>query len=125
LTDTTFGALGLAEPILRALAAQNFTTPSPIQAGAIPHLLEGHDLLGIAQTGTGKTASFSLPMIQHLMTNRRRAHPFHTRALILAPTRELAIQIDTAIKGFAAGMRSACAAGPTSSSARLAASATS
>jgi ATP-dependent RNA helicase RhlE len=104
LTDTTFGALGLAEPILRALAAQNFTTPSPIQAGAIPHLLEGHDLLGIAQTGTGKTASFSLPMIQHLMVNRRRAHPFHTRALILAPTRELAIQIDTAIKGFAAGM---------------------
>src|SRR5579875_935521 len=99
----SFGELGLAEPILRALAAQNFTTPSPIQSGAIPPLLEGHDLLGIAQTGTGKTAAFSLPMIQHLVANRRRARPFSTRALILAPTRELALQIDAAIRGFAAG----------------------
>jgi ATP-dependent RNA helicase RhlE len=104
VTNTDFGGLGLAEPILRALAAQHFTTPSPIQAASIPPLLAGHDLLGIAQTGTGKTAAFALPMIQHLAANRRRARPYSTRALILAPTRELALQIDTAIRGFAAGL---------------------
>ena len=100
---TTFSTLGLSEPILRALAAQNFHTPTPIQAGAIPPLLAGHDLLGVAQTGTGKTAAFALPILQHLAGQRGRARPFHTRVLILAPTRELALQIDAAIKGFAAG----------------------
>ena len=103
MTSPTFAALGLGEPILRALAAQNFTTPTPIQAGAIPPLLAGHDLLGIAQTGTGKTASFALPILQHLAASPTRARPFSTRALILAPTRELALQIDSAIRGFAAG----------------------
>jgi len=99
LTTTTFATLGLAEPILRALAAQNFTTPTPIQAGAIPALLEGHDLLGIAQTGTGKTAAFALPILQHLNDRPGRARPFGTRCLILAPTRELAIQIGHQFQG--------------------------
>lgn len=103
MTSLTFAGLGLSEPILRALAAQSFTTPTPIQAGAIPDLLAGHDLLGIAQTGTGKTAAFALPILQALAANPARARPFGTRALILAPTRELAMQIDTAIRAFAAG----------------------
>jgi ATP-dependent RNA helicase RhlE len=103
LTSSTFAALGLAEPILRALAAQNFETPTPIQQGAIPPLLAGHDLLGIAQTGTGKTAAFALPILQHLAAAPTRARPFCTRALILAPTRELALQIDAAIRSFAQG----------------------
>lgn len=100
---TTFSTLGLSEPILRALALQNFTTPTPIQAGAIPPLLAGHDLLGIAQTGTGKTAAFALPILQRLAAAPVRVPAFCTRALILAPTRELALQIDAAIRGFAAG----------------------
>jgi ATP-dependent RNA helicase RhlE len=105
LTTTTFTTLGLAEPILRALAAQGFTTPTPIQAGAIPALLEGHDLLGIAQTGTGKTAAFALPILQHLNDRPGRARPFGTRCLILAPTRELALQIEAAIRSFAANLK--------------------
>ena len=103
MTPSTFADLGLSESILRALTAQNFTTPTPIQAAAIPPLLAGHDLLGIAQTGTGKTAAFALPILQHLAATPGRARPFSTRALILAPTRELALQIDAAIRGFAAG----------------------
>ncbi|ABI63334.1 DEAD/DEAH box helicase [Granulibacter bethesdensis] len=94
MTDVTFDSFGLAEPILQALQAASFHKPTPIQAGAIPPLLEGRDLLGIAQTGTGKTAAFSLPLLQHLMQKRERPRAFSTRALILAPTRELAVQID-------------------------------
>jgi ATP-dependent RNA helicase RhlE len=103
LTLPTFASLGLAESILRALSKQNFTTPTPIQAGTIPKLLAGHDLLGIAQTGTGKTAAFALPILQHLAGTPGRARPFSTRCLILAPTRELALQIDAAIRSFASG----------------------
>ncbi len=66
MTDVTFASLGVAEPILRALAAENYTHPTPIQARAIPALLAGRDLLGIAQTGTGKTAAFGLPLLQKL-----------------------------------------------------------
>ena len=66
VTDVTFESLGVAEPILRALAAENYTHPTPIQAQAIPALLAGRDLLGIAQTGTGKTAAFGLPLLQKL-----------------------------------------------------------
>jgi ATP-dependent RNA helicase RhlE len=109
LTRPTFAALGLAEPILRALDAQGFHTPTPIQAGAIPALLEGHDLLGIAQTGTGKTAAFALPILHHLAARPGRARPFGTRALILAPTRELALQIEASIRAFGAGLRFASA----------------
>jgi len=103
LTSPTFASLGLAEPILRALAKQNFEIPTPIQAGTIPQLLAGHDLLGVAQTGTGKTAAFALPILQHLAASPRRPRPFSTSCLILAPTRELALQIDAAIRTFANG----------------------
>jgi len=105
VTSSDFPGLGLAEPLLRALAAQNFTTPTPIQAGAIPALLDGRDLLGVAQTGTGKTAAFGLPLLQHLSADNVRAAPFATRALILAPTRELALQIDESLRQFAANLR--------------------
>jgi ATP-dependent RNA helicase RhlE len=100
MTATDFVSLGLSEPILRALAARNYTTPTPIQARAIPYLLQGRDLLGIAQTGTGKTAAFALPMLQYLAGDRRRPMPRMPRALILAPTRELATQIADACEDY-------------------------
>jgi ATP-dependent RNA helicase RhlE len=95
-----FASLGLAEPLLRALAAATFTTPTPIQAQAIPHLLAGRDLLGIAQTGTGKTAAFALPMLHRLHTERAAPRPQSAQALILAPTRELALQIIESFKAL-------------------------
>jgi len=102
LTDiSTFAALGLAEPLLRALEAAGLDQPTPIQAKAIPHLLTGRDVLGIAQTGTGKTAAFGLPILDKLITDRRRPQPKSVRALILAPTRELAIQIGQSLDVFA------------------------
>ena len=103
MTDTqhpTFDTLGLAEPIRRAVAAEGYTTPTPIQAQAIPHLLTGRDLLGVAQTGTGKTAAFALPMLQRLSQDRRPATPKCPRALILTPTRELAVQIEQSFKTY-------------------------
>ncbi len=93
-----FASLGLAEPLLRALAQARFTVPTPIQADAIPHLLAGRDLLGTAQTGTGKTAAFALPMLHHLHTTRSATRPQSAHALILAPTRELALQIIDSLK---------------------------
>ena len=93
MTTHTFSSLGVAEPLCRALAAENYTQPTPIQARAIPLLLEGRDLLGIAQTGTGKTAAFALPILQHLAKPQIAVAPRGVRALILAPTRELAVQI--------------------------------
>jgi ATP-dependent RNA helicase RhlE len=96
---TNFAGLDLVEPLQRALSVEGYTTPTPIQAQSIPYLLAGHDLLGIAQTGTGKTAAFVLPMLQSLhntpFQNLKASHP---RALVLAPTRELAIQIYESIK---------------------------
>jgi ATP-dependent RNA helicase RhlE len=93
----TFATLGLAEPFLRALDRERFHQPTPIQAAAIPPLLAGRDLLGVAQTGTGKTAAFALPMLQHLAGRPAAPHRFATRALILAPTRELALQIEESL----------------------------
>ncbi len=93
MTNPSFAELGLAEPIQRALAAENYDEPTPIQAKAIPLILSGRDVLGIAQTGTGKTAAFGLPLLQRLATERLPAGPHAARALILAPTRELAVQI--------------------------------
>ena len=84
-----FSSLGLAKPLLRALDACGYTTPTPVQARAIPPLLEGRDVLGCAQTGTGKTAAFSLPVLQHVNEGPRGG----IRALVLTPTRELAAQI--------------------------------
>jgi len=100
LNTITFESLGLSEPLLRALAAENYTQPTPIQARAIPALLAGRDLLGIAQTGTGKTAAFGLPLLQRLAENRKPLTPRGARALILAPTRELAVQIDQSLKSY-------------------------
>jgi len=90
---TTFSDLGLIEPLLRALTTEGYSTPTPIQSQAIPLLLKGRDMLGIAQTGTGKTAAFALPILQRLDANRIKAAPRQPRALILTPTRELAVQI--------------------------------
>src|SRR5690606_38469584 len=84
---------GLSQPVLQALALKDYTVPTPIQAEAIPHVLEGRDLLGIAQTGTGKTAAFMLPSIDRLVAANRRPKPRTCRMLVLAPTRELAGQI--------------------------------
>src|SRR3546814_7410991 len=89
----SFSTLGLAEPLVRALEAKGYDTPTPIQQQAIPTLLEGRDLLGIAQTGTGKTAAFVLPSLQRLDEAGKRPLPYHCRMLVLTPTRELATQI--------------------------------
>jgi len=90
---TDFKDLKLAEPLLRALGEEGYATPTPIQGKSIPALLEQRDLLGIAQTGTGKTASFALPLLHRLSLSNRKAVSNKPRALILAPTRELATQI--------------------------------
>ena len=89
--STTFADMGLSPDLLRAVEESGYTTPTPIQAQAIPHVLSGRDVLGIAQTGTGKTASFTLPMIEILSRGRAKARM--PRTLILEPTRELAAQV--------------------------------
>ncbi len=91
---------GLMEPLQRALAEEGYTIPTPIQEQAIPHLLEGRDLLGCAQTGTGKTAAFTLPLLQELTQTERTAPGGRPRALILTPTRELAAQIGDSIATY-------------------------
>tara|TARA_R110000787_G_scaffold274979_1_gene383313 strand:- start:155057 stop:156343 length:1287 start_codon:yes stop_codon:yes gene_type:complete len=98
---TDFEGLGLNQPILRALKEIDYTQPTPIQEQTIPALLEGRDILGIAQTGTGKTASFALPMLNRLTKNPARATRGCPRGLILAPTRELAVQISDNIRTYA------------------------
>ena len=95
-----FASLNLVEPLMQAVTESGYTTPTPIQAQSIPALLEGHDLLGLAQTGTGKTAAFVLPMLQRMMANRKQPQPKSARALILTPTRELAVQINDSIKTY-------------------------
>jgi ATP-dependent RNA helicase RhlE len=98
---TDFISLGLPEALTDSLTAAGFTTPTKIQSQAIPKLLEGKDMMGIAQTGSGKTAAFGLPILAGLLTLNGRPRPMTTRALILAPTRELAVQIDENIRKFA------------------------
>jgi ATP-dependent RNA helicase RhlE len=90
---TTFTDFGLADPIARALVEENYLTPTPIQAQTIPLGLAGRDVVGIAQTGTGKTAAFALPILNRILENRSRPQAKHCRALILSPTRELSGQI--------------------------------
>ncbi len=97
---TNFDELGLAEPLLRALNEEGYTTPTPIQTRAIPIALTGRDLLGIAQTGTGKTAAFALPILQRLAEMGGRPPRGGCRALILSPTRELASQIADSFKAY-------------------------
>ncbi|HMO69476.1 MAG TPA: DEAD/DEAH box helicase, partial [Novosphingobium sp.] len=96
-----FSDLGLAEPILRALEAKGYADPTPIQRQAIPALLEGRDLLGIAQTGTGKTAAFSLPSLHRLAAEPVGRKAAACRMLVLSPTRELAAQIADNMRGYA------------------------
>ncbi|TWH04212.1 ATP-dependent RNA helicase CsdA [Nocardioides sp. J9] len=98
---TTFADLGLGDRILKALTAVGYETPSAIQAQTIPHLLEGRDVMGLAQTGTGKTAAFALPILDQLDMSQRTP-----QALVLAPTRELALQVCEAFEKYAAEMRS-------------------
>ncbi len=105
VSSTTFAGLGLAGSLLNALDRQGFHTPTPIQSGAIPALLAGRDLLGVAQTGSGKTAAFGLPMLHHLAAKPSRPQPQTTAALILAPTRELALQIEESLRTLGSGQR--------------------
>src|SRR5574343_158284 len=98
-----FDELNLAPAILQAVREQGYETPTPIQAEAIPAVLEGHDLLAGAQTGTGKTAAFTLPLLHRLQASatevvRGKARP--VRALVLAPTRELAAQVEESVKAY-------------------------
>jgi ATP-dependent RNA helicase RhlE len=96
----SFESLGLSQPLLQALASKNYSTPTPIQLQAIPTVLQGRDLLGIAQTGTGKTAAFMLPSIDRLRATEKRAGPKACRMLVLAPTRELAGQIADSARAY-------------------------
>jgi ATP-dependent RNA helicase RhlE len=100
-TETTFASLGLAEPLLRAIADAGYTQPTPIQAQAIPQVLGGGDLLAAAQTGTGKTAGFTLPVLHMLSATHAHPHPpGRPRCLILTPTRELAAQVEESVKTY-------------------------
>ena len=99
----SFAQLGLAEELLKAVADQGYVTPTPVQQKAIPLILEGKDVLAGAQTGTGKTASFTLPLLQRLAENHDpHQKPRRVRALILVPTRELAAQVYESVKTYGA-----------------------
>ncbi|MGZ3305286.1 MAG: DEAD/DEAH box helicase [Asticcacaulis sp.] len=104
VSDIKFSDLGLSPTLLATLEREGYVHPTPIQAQAIPHLLKGHDLQGIAQTGTGKTAAFALPILQHILSNRQMPAPKMVRTLILSPTRELASQIAEAFKTYSRGL---------------------
>ncbi len=97
---TTFQDLGVSAPILKALAADGYAAPTPIQQQAIPIVLKGRDLVGLAQTGTGKTAAFAVPILDRLHQNRKHAGEKSCRTLVLAPTRELAAQIADSFRSY-------------------------
>ena len=99
----SFAELGLSEKVLEAVTASGYTEPTPIQAQAIPHILARRDVLGIAQTGTGKTAAFTLPMLTLLESGRARARM--PRTLILEPTRELAAQVEESFERYGVNHR--------------------
>ncbi|HWB58262.1 MAG TPA: DEAD/DEAH box helicase, partial [Chthoniobacteraceae bacterium] len=101
----SFRDLGLDANILKAVQEAGYTEPTPIQAAAIPPILEGHDLIGIAQTGTGKTAAFVLPILTKLAKMSAEGHKRSTRALVLAPTRELVVQIEENVRAYAKHLR--------------------
>ena len=111
----TFADLGLAQPLLAALTTLEYTQPTPIQAKAIPHIMMGRDLQGIAQTGTGKTAAFALPIMHRLLVDRRAPAKRGVRCLVLAPTRELANQIAQSFRDYGrqTGLRTALMYGGT------------
>jgi ATP-dependent RNA helicase RhlE len=93
----SFNKLGLSAPILKAIEDRGYTEPSPIQAQAIPPILEGLDVMAAAQTGTGKTAGFTLPLLE-LLSHGENAQSNQVRALVLTPTRELAAQVAESVK---------------------------
>ena len=101
----SFNEFGLAEPILRALAEESYTAPTPIQAQTIPLAMSGRDVIGIAQTGTGKTASFALPILHRLLEHRVRPQPKTARVLVLSPTRELSGQILDSFNAYGRHLR--------------------
>jgi ATP-dependent RNA helicase RhlE len=100
---SSFQELGLAAPLLAALTAAGYVEPTPIQAQAIPYAMAGKDVQGIAQTGTGKTAAFALPILHRLLTERKHPGKKGTRVLVMSPTRELASQIAESFRSYAAG----------------------
>ena len=100
MTDSNFRDLGVAEALQRALRAEDYLTPTPIQTQAIPVLLTGKDILGIAQTGSGKTAAFALPILSKIIALGSKRRPKTARALVLAPTRELAVQIGERARAY-------------------------
>jgi ATP-dependent RNA helicase RhlE len=97
----SFSALNLSPQILRAVNDAGYTEPTPIQVAAIPHILAGHDLIGIAQTGTGKTAAFVLPILTRLAASMQNGQRRGTRVLVVAPTRELVVQIEENVRAYA------------------------
>ncbi len=105
MQNPTFQSLGLTAPVLEALAAEGYTLPTPIQAKAVPHVLAGRDLFGCAQTGTGKTAAFALPLIERMMATPKERRPHRCRVLVLAPTRELASQIHESFRAYGRNAR--------------------
>jgi ATP-dependent RNA helicase RhlE len=100
-----FNELNLLEPILNALTKQGYTEPTPIQQQAIPYVLEGRDVMGCAQTGTGKTAAFAIPIIQRIHASKQADNSNKIRALIVTPTRELAIQIEESFKNYGSELK--------------------
>ncbi len=102
---TSFNDFGLAEPIIRALAEEKYLTPTPIQAQTIPLACQGRDVIGIAQTGTGKTAAFALPILNHLLSKRLRPERKACRVLVLSPTRELSGQIADSFRAYGRHIR--------------------
>ncbi len=102
---TSFNDFGLVEPIIRALAEEKYLTPTPIQDQTIPLAMQGRDVIGIAQTGTGKTAAFALPIINHLTTKRLRPEKKACRVLVLSPTRELSGQIADSFRAYGRHIR--------------------
>jgi ATP-dependent RNA helicase RhlE len=102
---TSFNDFGLAEPILRALAEEKYETPTPIQAQTVPLACQGRDVIGIAQTGTGKTAAFALPILNHLFNKRTRPERKACRVLVLSPTRELSGQITESFRTYGRHIR--------------------
>lgn len=113
ISSSSFDTLSLDERVLTAVIKEGYTTPTPIQAQAIPPVLKGHDLLGIAQTGTGKTAAFALPILSLLAKSGHAREPKAVRALVLTPTRELAIQVHESFVAYGRHMplRNACVFG--------------
>jgi superfamily II DNA/RNA helicase len=105
MTDaTTFAALGLIDPLVRTLAELHYERPTPVQVQAIPPVLAGRDVMAAAQTGTGKTAGFALPLLQRLVSDGEQVASNGVRALVLVPTRELAEQVHASVRAYAAGL---------------------